>query len=73
MSLELCPLCNSESLIKVLQGQKMVDKFGSLIHFSNSYLKQCLNKECDYKTEKYEVKTEFGERQSSPWYKRIFK
>ena len=46
MSLEICPLCNKESLIKTPRGQKMLEKFGRLVHFSSSYSKDCLNKEC---------------------------
>ena len=51
MSLEKCPKCGKESLIKTPRGRILSEKLGCVLNTANEHSFDCLNKECNYKSE----------------------
>ena len=71
MALKICDQCGQPSVIKTPHGRIISDPSGVTTATEHSY--QCLNKECDYKSERIRVNTKQGDIMELPWYKRIFK
>ncbi len=71
-TLEKCPKCGNQSLIKTPQTRIMTEKLGSMLHTANEFNKRCYHPGCNYKSEPAHVKTELGNKLSRRWFKRIF-
>lgn len=63
-----CPKCGQDSLTRRPEGRL----FNHGVTVANEYRIVCMAPKCGYQEQPQQVKTEFGEKISKPWYKQLF-
>jgi hypothetical protein len=72
MSLEKCPKCKKESLIKTPRGRIMRESLGCMLHIADEHSFDCLDINCDYRSSIIRINNKLGDKFLLPWWKRLF-